>query len=145
MSLNFGDAIVAQLNANANVKKLLIAGTPAVFAGYVPNSVPPTGVWIGFTRITTSRVTGHDGDEGLAHPRYQFNVGSAQLAQAQAMRDILEKEFNGVSLAYVDALLGNYSLTWLLSQSTGPEVWNETLRTWSCSDDFFIWSNTEPT
>lgn len=144
MSLNFGTAITAQLNANANIKKQMVAGTPAIFAGYVPGSAPASGVWISFYRISGGRVTGHDGDEGLAHPRYQFTIGSASLPLAQAMRDILTKEFNGVTLAYVDALSGNYSLTYLMSEAGDHEIWDEKLRCWSIPVDFFIWSNTEP-
>lgn len=142
MSLNFGNAIVAQLNANASVKAALL-GVPAIYAGYVPDSVPAGGVWISFFRITGPRVTGHDGDEGLAHPRYQFMIGSSDPTQAQALRDIIVKQFNGVTLAYVGSD-GNYSLTWLLSEAGDHEGLDEKLRAWTCDIDFFIWSNTEP-
>jgi hypothetical protein len=144
-NLVFGDAIVAQLNANPDIAALLPSNQPSIFAGYVPNQVPPSGVWVSFFRISGARVAGHDGDEGLAHPRYQFTIGSStSLALAQALRDVLVTEFNGVTLTYTDANGNVYKLTWLLSEAGDHEIFDEPLRAWKCVVDFFIWSNTTP-
>jgi hypothetical protein len=86
---NIEELIYTAVTGNAGIAALV---STRVYPMMLPQE--PTLPAITYQRISTPRVTAHDGGTGLEYPRFQFDVYAATYAGARALAKLLVALFN---------------------------------------------------
>ena len=134
--MNYREGLRQALLANAALAALV--PTTQLWSLFAPNSSLASQPWVVMTRVSSIGLVAHDGDGNLLKQRYQLTIGGPDKGGVDAIQDILEQQFNGITFNYVENSVTYQLVIWLEGSREG---WDPSTRLYNPSVDLSVWSN----